>query len=383
MKGLPFFKKKLNRDVTLIIMALAVLAFMLARALLSDKTVEEIIQPKVSVLVFDCYWKTREEITQTLVNEYEDLNPGVKIELNFLPYDVCRNELSASDSAADVITVDPRWTAELAGHNTTEPEIYPILSFFYPLFYNIDILEKAGFSRPPKTRSEFLDQAKKITALGTDVYAAALALDPDSSRGLADVYSWIWAGGNTVLALAPLRETLDFLASLQNGNMLYPGTLDADETKQAFLDGKIAFMIGSAEDMESVRSVLGQSFGYTTVPAPDNYSGKPYFASGVWSLAITKDSSRREEALSFINFLSEKNSVLAEGWAVPENGNAAVMEDPFYSKATELYISGQLVENFTGIKTADADKVFSEEIIKLFNGSTGDETARNIINRLQ
>ena len=103
------------------------------------------------------------------------------------------------------------------------------------------------------------------------------------------------------------------------------------------MEGRTAFMIGSAEEMETLRASMGANLDYTAIPAPDNYSGRPFLYSGSWVLAIPGDAPNREEALSFVSFLLERGSVLAGGWAITENGNYSAAQDGFYSKAGELY----------------------------------------------
>jgi ABC-type glycerol-3-phosphate transport system substrate-binding protein len=160
---------------------------------------------------------------------------------------------------------------------------------------------------------------------------------------------------------------MEFFATLHHENLLLPGlfTLDENEKRAAFLEGRTAFMIGSAEDMELLRAGLGAALDYTAVPVPDNYPGKPLFGRGGWDLAINRGS-LKEEAKLFISFLMEHSPSLAYGWAVPENYNSMIPSDLFYAKAQELYISGNLVQDFFDIKPHDLDNAIREEIIKLF-----------------
>ena len=44
----------------------------------------------------------------------------------------------------------------------------PMLTDAYGLYYNVDLLEKKGFSTPPKTLSELADMARKLTELNPD-----------------------------------------------------------------------------------------------------------------------------------------------------------------------------------------------------------------------
>ena len=365
-----------NRDVLLLLLALAVLAFALIR------TVMEKEKPFAASLVFTYSWEGREKILGALKEEYEQLHRGVRIIPDYRPYGEMEKIMTAGSSTGnviegdiiggDVIALDPRWIEDPQKHAIIEPEIYNLLEFLNPLFYNIDTLIEAGFNHPPKTLGEFLTQAREVTNTAEGKYAIAFAFGEDNSRGiLQDLYSWIWSAGASSLAdNNTLNGTLDFILALQRENLIHPGTFSMNENKkrEAFINGKTAFMIGSAEDMNYLRQVMGETtFGYTAIPAPENYSGKPVFVSGSWSLAIRKNSAHRDEALSFINFLAEHSPALAEGWAIPLNYNPGIPE-PFYSKARELYATGNLIQDSSGLMPMDMDKVFRKELIDLFVG---------------
>ena len=393
-------KNKLTRDILLVILAMAAALFTLVKLqIIGPNGAEKKPGIHTITLTFSCFWENREDALEKLINEYQELHRGIRINLNHLPYETFRSGLqnempetaaasapaAGSITACDIIALDQRWVTELQERGIIEPETYPLLRFFYPLFYNTGILLNSGINHPPKTRGEFLDQAKKIS--GNGVYAAAMALGENNGQGLLrDVYPWIWAAGSGSLSAQPLKEALDFILILHNENLLLPGTLSLDERQKAkaFLDGRIAFMIGSAEDMESAKTALGDSFGYTTIPAPDNYQGKPYFGAGSWILGIPAQSKYREEALSFINYLMENNNCLAEGWAIPKNGNPGMGQDLFYSKAAELYIGAELVDGFAGIDMKKADAVFYDAVRNLLTGNmTSEEAAGHIMQKLK
>jgi len=380
-------------NVLLLILAFAVLVFSFFRFLIFPAAGSaEIPGFHTSSLVIECYWEGRDETLNSLVKEYENQHGNIKISLNIMPYkSLLQNMHDNAFPACDIIAADRQDIAELQNLKIIDNETYPVLNFFYLLFYNTDILEKAGFNRPPKTRGEFLSQARAIAGTGagsqsgtesqSGIYAAALSLDKNDPRGLPDFFSWVWAGGIDKPSLARLKDALEFLAVLKNENLLVPDifTLDEDAKLRAFLESKAAFMIGSAEEMELVKSGAANTFGYTAIPAPDNYSGRPYFASGDWSLAITAETKHREEALAFISFLKERGSVIAGGWAVPDNGNPGIVQDPFYSKATELYIGGQLVPDDYGTD----DDIYDALKNFLNGGISSDEAAKIILGRLE
>jgi ABC-type glycerol-3-phosphate transport system substrate-binding protein len=384
-----------HKDIVLLILAVLVLVFVLFR-MNGNKAKADIAVP-APALVFIHYWEGKEEILNSVKDKFELQYPEVKIQLVYKPYDEIRKALF-DDSGdvietavieGDVIAADPLWIPALVKSEKIFPSNSTVLNFFYPFYYNTEILQQAGFSGPPKTRTEFLTQARAIMNLKTGEYPIALALGDGSLYPYRDIYSWIWAadllfsdprketgmqnpGTFLPAEITSLRQTLDFLVTLHNENLLLPGSfsLDENEKRTAFLNGKTAFMIGSAEDMELLRAGLGDALDYTAIPVPDNYSGRPLFGQGGWDLAINKNSALQHEAAQFLAFLLEYSPVLAYGWAVPNYNNPVFPSDPFYSKAQELYSSGDLVKDFSDIKPQNLDIVFKEELAKLVEGKT-------------
>jgi ABC-type glycerol-3-phosphate transport system substrate-binding protein len=401
-----------HKDIVLLILALMVLVFILVR--MNKTAAADISVTAAPVLVFIHSWEGRDEILNNLKDKFELQYPEIEVQLVYKPYDEMSKALFGNSDdvtetaviEGDVIAVDPLWISDLVKAGKIELEKFTVLSFFYPFYYNTEILKKAGFSGPPKTRTEFLTQARAIMNLKTGEYPIAFALEDGSISPYRDLYSWIWAadiafsspqnvgtrspGTFLPAELTSIRQALDFFVTLHNENLLLPGSflLDENEKREAFLNGRTAFMIGSAEDMELLRAGLGDALDYTAIPVPDNYSGRPLFGLGGWDLAIKRNSALKQEAMQFISFLLEHSPVLAHGWAIPENYNPVIPSDAFYAKAQELYISGNLVQDFANlaprdqegnlrplVSVEDLDTVFREELMKLFEGETSSADA--------
>jgi multiple sugar transport system substrate-binding protein len=344
-------------------------------------------------LTFTQWWQDEleEGVLEGLVSDFEKLHPEIKIDLRHLPYEETRKLILAPPEAGgqeigDILALDPLWG--LTGRGILEiPEAgessreIPVLGFFCPLFYNIEILKAAGFSRPPKTREEFYNCVKQAATPGAGVYGLVMALESGNYRGLyQDVYSWIWAGGGLVKdgrALDITDAALGFLSGLARENLLHPGSLEFDENekREAFINGRSVFMIAAVQDAEILRRRMGEdSFNFSSIPGPDAYSGKPVFGAFGWSLGISSQSAYKEEAKIFAAFLAEQGSYLAEKLhAVPGNAGSpspASQKDPFYSKAWDLYISGDFIREPAGPEgAADPAAAFREELARLLAGT--------------
>jgi multiple sugar transport system substrate-binding protein len=71
---------------------------------------------------------------------------------------------------ADKIDKNAMWPAAIFSYTQYENVqcALPMLTDAYGLYYNVDLLEKAGFSEPPKTTSELTTMAKKLTEYNPD-----------------------------------------------------------------------------------------------------------------------------------------------------------------------------------------------------------------------
>ncbi len=136
-----------------------------------------------------------ENDVRAMTTDFEKANPDIKVNLEFVPYEGLRDKtlLAQGSGGYDVVLFDVIWPAEFATNKVlvdvtdrVTPEmnqgILPgawttvafdghrygmpwILDTKY-LFYNKDILAKAGISEPPKTWDELAADAKTIKDKG-------------------------------------------------------------------------------------------------------------------------------------------------------------------------------------------------------------------------
>jgi len=349
-------------------------------------------QPTLTDIVFTHWWydDIERDLLRNLVAEFENSHEGIRIILNEKSYESLRlglfdfaggdDETEVPAFPGDVLALDPLWVPELINREVIESAELPVLSFINVLYYNIDILRDAGFTRPPNTRTEFLTFARTIAANEENRRAYALSLGLGSFRGIHDnVYPWIWAAGarlinngNPVVTSAPVVQSLAFLASLSNEGLIAPGAFYADSRKKLedFVSGRTAFMIASTRYIGLVRERLGDAaFNITSVPILDNQPGTPFFATLGWTLGIHSESAHREEARLFSAFLAGRASRISgnASGAIP----ASSPQDPFYSNIWEIALAGETAADFSGIAGEPVlEQIFREELSALFDGTS-------------
>jgi multiple sugar transport system substrate-binding protein len=162
-----------------------------------------------------------------MIQNFETQNPDIKVKPVTLPYAEVRDQLmiqAAGKTLPDVVGVDPQWMHTLIKYGVIEnldtyiakdgldvsnlalkkvkdsAWIFPVTSYIYPLFYNIDLLKEAGFNEPPKTREEFLKYARALTKPDKGQYGWVLPLSLSLPNGISnDICPWVWAAGYDIM----------------------------------------------------------------------------------------------------------------------------------------------------------------------------------------
>jgi multiple sugar transport system substrate-binding protein len=326
-----------------------------------------ILPPKQETVVFAQWWETamEEEALAAIIADFEAEYPLIKVRLHNAAYEDIRDGLFDTErEPPGLIAVDTGRIAGIAESGLLEalPPMendgaeaadadgldhyyLPIVAFLHPLYYNIDILTAAGYLRPPRTREEFLDYAKKTTDATKGIYGTAF-----SRNVWTDIFPWMWAGGAGTgepvnWESRPAINTLAFLSTLNKERVVYPSPLSKreDELLEAFLAGHIAMFVSSQASAAEIRAKKpALSFGVTTIPTVAQWEGRHVFPVTEWALAIPSQSARKDEALSLLRYLAARKNdlaVAARGIADYRYGNPAsgADEEPIDRKLRALY----------------------------------------------
>src|SRR3954467_3748890 len=157
-----------------------------------------------------------------MMADFTAQNPKITVKLLSAPYASTKQQLvsgAASKTLPDVVGLDGAWVSDFAKQGAItdlsalmadakydanqlasqvkikgKTYMIPVVNFVYPLFTNQDLLNKAGVQTVPTTRTEFLDAAKKVIALGANAKGWSLPLDTAVPNGVQnDVMSWLRA----------------------------------------------------------------------------------------------------------------------------------------------------------------------------------------------
>jgi multiple sugar transport system substrate-binding protein len=351
---------------------------------------------------------------RTMMDDFEKANPGIKVKLLSGPFASTKEQTiagAATGKMADVVGLDGAWVndfakqgaiadltqvmtdanydqSQLAAQIKVGDKAYmiPVLNYVYPLFTNDSLLTKAGVSAPPKTRTEFMDAAKKVSALGGDVKGWALPLSLEAPNGVQnDVMSWNWASGGSMLkdgkpdlTNASVKSTVDYVKSLWDAKVIAPGsfTMKEQDKVENFTNGRVGMMIDSLAHVTLIRKNSPDlKFSISAIPATDGFTGKRGIPYASWGIGISDKSEHKAEAWKLVSYLmsEQTNAKLATvANAFPGNTKATPDfsgKDALFKTAFDIYKAGYPANEFTGLPTADElMRSFAEQLQKSLNG---------------
>jgi multiple sugar transport system substrate-binding protein len=361
---------------------------------------------------------------QELMTQFESQNPNIKVKLLSAPYASTKQQLvsgAASKTLPDVVGLDGAWVndfakqggitdlsalmaeakydeSQLASQVKVDGKTYmiPVVNFVYPLFVNKDLSSKAGVQAVPTNRSEFLDAAKKVSALGGNVKGWALPLDTAVPNGIQnDVMSWLWASGGSMLTpdgkpnltSPPVKSTVEYVKSLNDADVIAPGSLTMKEQDKVekFTVEQVGMMIDSLAHVSLIKKNNPDlNFTVAPIPAEDSYTGKRGLPYASWGIGIADSTEHKAEAFKLVEFLMSQEansqlSTLANGF--PGNNTAEPdfsKSDPLFKTAFSIYKEGYPANEFVGLpKSEELMRTFDENLQLVLTGKQSVDDALN------
>lgn len=367
------------------------------------------------VLEFSQWWEPElpDGEFRALMDKFEEENPGIKVELLSGPYASTKEQVIASASAgkmSDVVGLDGAWVydfvqqgsianltelmaesdyndSDLASQIQIDGSTYmiPVVNFVYPMFTNTTLLEEAGVTDVPSTRSEFKEATEKVTATG-NAEGWALPLSLETPNGIQnDVMSWVWASGGSMLkdgqpdlTGADVESATDFVQGLWDAGVVAPGAFSMKEQDKVeeFTNERVAVMISSLAHINTIReSNPDLDFDVAAVPAEDGYEGERGIPYASWGIGVSANSEHPLEAWKLVEFLMSESinsdlSTMANAFPGNKNSKPDLSNaDPLFEKAFEIYQDGYPDNEFVGLPVAEElMRQFSQEFQKALSG---------------
>jgi ABC-type sugar transport system permease subunit/ABC-type glycerol-3-phosphate transport system substrate-binding protein len=204
------------------------------------------------------------------------------------------------------------------------------------LFYNKDLLKRAGYDRPPRSWEELHEMAIKLTEQDKDGRITRLGFAPGAAAG-AQGNAWLflygWMNGGHFMSADGRRCTLndpkivEALAWLTNiydvqggaaAVKAFESTLQGGDL-DAFIIGKLAMKIDGFWQITDTVAQFGRNLNYGIAPPPipqaeiNSGSKTCTWVSG-WCYAIPSTAKQKEAGWEFIRFLCSQRAqeIMAE-----------------------------------------------------------------------
>ena len=356
-----------------------------------------------------------------IMDEFEAQNPDITVDLVSGPYSATRDQIvvgAASGTLSDVVGLDGAWVNDLAKQGAITPldemmssgefdaeqvadvievdgqsYMFPVATFVYPMFVNLDMFEEAGIEQMPQNRSEFVEAARKLTDASKNRYGWVLPLSLQAPNGVQnDVMSWVWASGESMMADGQpdltnehIVGTLEYIKTLYDEGLVSPGSFAKKEQDKVeeFVNGRVGMMVSTLAHINMIRERSPElNFTITDFPSADGYDGPKGLPYAAWGIGISDASENKEEAWKLVSYLMspEVNSKLVSiANAFPGNTQAEpdfVVSDELFAKGFEIFQSGYLANEFTGLPVAEElMRMFNEEIQMMLEGEQSAEQA--------
>lgn len=321
------------------------------------------------------------ENVQKLIPEFERRNPGIRVKVQSIPWTAAHEKLLtayAGNSTPDVSQLGNTWIPEFTLLNAIEDlnpwvekssivkkenyfegiwetNVIDDIPYGIPwyvdtrvMFYRKDILKKAGYENPPTTWDEWLDVSMKIKQLsrGEEKYAVLLPTNewvPFIVTGLQN--------GSTLLkddnrygnfSGKEFKKAFEFIMQFYRKKLAPVGITQVTNIYQGMAEGYFAMYITGpwniGEFQKRMPPALQDKWMTAPLPGPDMNTPGVSLAGGA-SLVIFRNSTKKEQAWKFIEYLSavqqqlEFYKVTGNLPAVEEAWNDTLFRNNVYVKA--------------------------------------------------
>lgn len=228
----------------------------------------------------------------------------------------------------------------------------PYFSQGYAVFYNKDLLAQAGITELPKTFDEMIEDAYKISALGSDadgntIYGIAIPGSGTENAEGYNIFPWLWANGgdfkdaegNIALYTEENVKSFSQIQKLYNNNVS-PLGLTFNECRNLFATGDLGFYwdLMSQTSSYTKSSVLGKEYlnhiSAFVIPSNGEEAGVGYNTESIFVVFNTcKDPAAAVKVIDYLSGIKGQ-TVLAEYGKGKMSTRASVM-DALYSNVTD------------------------------------------------
>jgi multiple sugar transport system substrate-binding protein len=233
---------------------------------------------------------------------------------------------------ADNVNFDSTFPASVKTYTNYQGKqcALPMLTDAYGLYYNKDLLAKAGFDAPPKTLSQLSDMAKKLTTFNADGSIKTIGFDPLSNfyegyniyLGNAWGAQWYDGSGNAMFGTDPAWQQMlqwdEDLVNFYGYDKLvqFKASLGGDDSEWNSQQGFETRRVAMAYDGEWREAFIEQhhaNIDYGTAPFPVADDHPELYGSGLIGgtvVGVSRTSEHPSEAWLFTKELTTNTDFL-------------------------------------------------------------------------
>ncbi|HTP07975.1 MAG TPA: extracellular solute-binding protein [Anaerolineae bacterium] len=306
----------------------------------------------IHVLTMDQAGLKPAEIDQ-IAREFEAQNPDIKVNMEYVGYDYVHDKIvtgmAANPPAYDAAMIDVIWPDEFikAGYLldvtdrvtpdmkagifpaawngvTRNGKIYgmPWLMDVKYFMYNKDILQQAGFTAPPKTWEELVEQAKVIKQKGLAEFPITWSWNQKEGV-VCDFTALLFGNGGAFLDASgkPIFnndqgvQVLTWMKQTIDDGLSNPSAVSSDEmaVESNFLAGKSAFAVNwlfqYADSNDATKSQIADKVAFAPMPVFDAGAKagiKGASVDGSSSFGIMATTPHPDQVWKFLTYLASK-----------------------------------------------------------------------------
>lgn len=284
-----------------------------------------------------------------MADAFTAANPKIKVELEFVSYEALHDKIVTDQVGGsgtyDTVLVDAIWPAEFAEAGIVRditdkiPAAYkdgvfetafigggykdkyyavPWINDTEFLYYNKKMLADAGFSAPPKSWDELLEQARVLKQKGIVEYpfvgqwaqSELGVCDWTSIAGALGGATFFDGSGNPSFNSGGPLAALELMKKMKDEGLANPASLGygSDDVKNVLIAGQAAFgldwtYVYAASNDSAQSKVVGQ---LGVAPGIGGQGASASGTNGGMGIGITRSSKHADEALKFALFLASQ-----------------------------------------------------------------------------
>ena len=292
-----------------------------------------------------------------LIDQFNKQSKDFKVKQQEMPvdtgqyFDKLRIQFQASSSGIDLIIGDVIWPAQFAVNGwisdlsdkfkdsgaflpgpiqaaTYDGKLYAVPWYTDAglLYYRKDLLEKSGYSAPPKTWDELQEMAAKVTK-DQNIDNGFVFQGDEYEGGVCNGCEYIWTYGGNILdpddSTKVIIDSPEAAAGLaEERSMVATGTspkavlqYQESESEGNFLTGEAVFMriwpstyalAGTSDFPDVKKDMIG------IAPIPTDKPGDPSYSTlGGWNFMINAQSELQDEAWEFTKWMTEPEQLVS------------------------------------------------------------------------